>query len=321
MNKYSLITYCIILLYSLPLDARNDFSSTGYSSGAAVYLNRPVHAHAAALGRAVTAWDDELAGVQYNPAVLDRADGIHIAGSYTLFRRDEDRRLYGFSGAVPIGGYCVLGASFRTFGVDNIERRNEEKILLGTFEDKEIAAEVAVAGRFPFSISSGIRFRYLNQHYTETHNGGANGMGFDAGVLWAPIKHISIGLSGLNIGSYLWWNTGHRDIVLPQVRGGIAGIVFNKSLIVELDILTTLNQPTEISSGVQYTLFEIISARAGVSTSIDIPTRHSRNPDISAGVGIRHSFFGCDYALVIPTDNAREMLVNKFSLILRFNQP
>ncbi len=39
----------------------------------------------------------------------------------------------------------------------------------------------------------------------------------------------------------------------------------------------------------------------------------------SGGLGVRYSFFGCDYSLVIPTDNAQELVFHKLSLVLRFD--
>ena len=159
---------------------------------------------------------------------------------------------------------------------------------------------MAVAGRLKHAISIGIRARYLNQSYSGlsgTDGANAHGMGFDAGALWRPDSHVCIGVSGLNIGSYLWWGTEHRDIVLPQARLGIAGIFLKRSLTVEADVVKPLKQPFDVAMGLQYTFLGIISARAGAATSVDIESRHSRNPSISLGMGVQYSFFGCDYSI------------------------
>ena len=108
----------LFLLFAARVYAWEGFSSTGYSYGAAAYLDRPVHAHSAALGKAVTAWTGDLAGLQFNPAILDAAKGVHIVGSYEFLK--DDRRFLGVETAFPIGGYVVVGASFRNFGVDGL---------------------------------------------------------------------------------------------------------------------------------------------------------------------------------------------------------
>jgi len=310
----------VCLLTGSSLLAWDGFSSTGYSYGAAAYLDRPAHAHSAALGNAVTAWSEGLAGLQYNPAILDAAESVHLVGSYAFLK--DDRRFIAFQTAVPIGEYAVAGASFRTIGVEDIEQRDAFGYLEGHFDDRENAVDISVAGRFLWDISAGIRARYLNQFYKGlkgVDEGSAHGMGFDVGATWQPDSHVCVGVSGMNVGSYMWWATGWRDIVLPQARLGVAGLFLDRTLITELDVSRTLRQPLDVSLGIQYTLFDIISVRSGAATSIDIKERHSRDPDISLGLGVRYSFFGCDYSLVIPTDNAQELVFHKLSLVLRFD--
>jgi len=300
--------------------AWDDFASSGYSRGAAAYLDRPAHAHGAGLGKAATAWKEGLAGLQFNPAILDAAESFHLTGSYEFLK--DERRLIGVEACLPVGEYAVAAASFRAAGVDNIEQRDDYGYLEGHFDDRENAVDIAVAGRFLWNISGGIRARYLNQFYkglAGIDDGRAHGMGFDAGATWQPDSHVCVGVSGLNIGSYLWWATGWRDIVLPQARAGVAGLFFDQSLIAELDVVKTLRQPIDVMLGIQYTLFDIVSVRGGAGTSVDIKDRHSREPDFSVGAGVRYSFFGCDYSLTIPTDNAQELLSHKISLILRFD--
>ena len=321
---YSIIpvrsTVLACLLLATRLLAYDGFSSSGYSAGAAAYLDRPANAYTAALGKSATAWRTGMAGVQFNPAILDAAESVHLVGSYAFLK--DDRRFIAVEGALPIGEWVVIGAGFRQIGVDGIEQRDEYGYQDGLFDDRENAVEIGVAGRFLWNISAGLRARYLNQQYkglVGISEGKGNGMGFDLGATWAPIEQVCVGVSGLNVGSYLWWATGHRDIVLPQARVGVAGLFLTKSLIAEVDFVKTLHQPIDVSGAIQYTLFEIISARAGMATSVDIKDRHSRDPDISLGAGVRYSFFGCDYSLVIPTDNARDMLSHKISLVLRFS--
>ena len=317
--KHRIIIF--LLLASARLCAWDGFSSPGYAYGAAAYLDRPLHAYSAALCKAVTAWCDGLAGVQYNPAILDASKSVQLSGSNSFLT--DDRKLIAVDGAIPIGPYLVLGPGFRTFGVAGLEQRNEYGVLEGHFENHESAIELAMAGRFVCNISAGFRARYLNQIYkglTGTDEGNANGMGFDAGAFWQPDNHVCIGVSGLNIGSYVWWGTGHRDIVLPQARLGLAGIFLNRSLIVEADVARTLRQPVDLAMGIQYTLFGILSARAGAATGVDIESGHSRNPTISLGAGARYSFFECNYSITIPTDDSQGMISNQLSVVLLFNE-
>jgi hypothetical protein len=274
-----------------------DFASTGYSAGAAEYLKRPVSAQCAALAGAVVAWRGDLAGVQFNPAILDATPtGSYILhGTYTLMTLD--RKHLGADAATTIGNYLAAGISFTNYGVGNIEGRDSAGNLTDTFDYGENSLCLSAAGRIVGNIAIGGSFRYL---YEKMSTGRANGIGFDLGATYEPIPSLCVGMSIQNILSKLWWNTGHDDPVLSSARLGVAGLFFDKSLIAEIDVLKTVQQPLQVSLGAQYTLFRIVSARGGISFDADYVNFHTRYPDYSFGLGIRYSVFGFDYALVIP---------------------
>jgi hypothetical protein len=267
----------------------------------------------------VAAWYQDIAGGQFNPAILDAVESVQIEGSY-VFLSDE-RRFITAQTVIPVGQYLVGGFLFRNITVGQIELRDNDGYLGGHFDARENALDFCVAGRIPWNISLGAKVRYLGQRFKGIDNGRAYGVGFDAGALWRPNNMISVGLSGLNIGSYLWWKTGRRDPVLSQARAGACATLLENSLLIELDIAKTVKQPLEIAGGVQYSFIEILFVRAGVNTSVNFENRHSRDPDLSGGIGVRYSFFGCDYGITVPTEYTSEMMSHAVSLLLRFKPP
>jgi hypothetical protein len=298
----------------------SDFVSPGYADGGAAYLDLPLHAHAAALGQAVTAWRDDCAGLQYNPAVLDAANSLRSFISYKLLT--DDRTQKGIDIACPAGQFFVLGVGANVTGVDKIEHRDEAgnpNTDDEYFSYGENEFSIAAAGRFNYNISLGVRAHYLYENFSDIDRGSAQGMGFDAGATWQPDSHVCIGLSGRNMMSWLYWETGRRDPVLAQARLGIAGIFLQRSLTTEIDVAKTLRQPVDVSCGIQYAFQDLIYIRVGGLTSIDVENRHSSMPDLSAGLGIRYNFFGCDYSVTIPTDDASGLVSYGLSLVLRFN--
>ena len=87
----------IILAFTVAQAGESDFASLGYGEGAAEYLKLPRHAHSAALCGAVTAWQEELAGFQYNPAILDIVgipNGYPIIGTYSFMTLDRKHVAY-----------------------------------------------------------------------------------------------------------------------------------------------------------------------------------------------------------------------------------
>jgi len=292
------ILYLFLLAFS-SFGQYADFVSTGYSAGAAEYLERPVSAQSAALAGAVVAWRENLAGVQFNPAIVDATPAGYnvINGTYSLMTLD--RKHMGVNSAGTVGSYLAYGISFINYGVGNIDGRDSLGNETGAFNYNEDCLALSVAGRIVGNVAVGGTIRYLNENYSTGLSGG-NGIGFDLGATYEPLPILCVGLSAQNLLSKLWWNTGHVDPVLMGLRLGVAGLFLEKSLTTEIDVLKTVQQPIQISLGVQYTLLKIVSARGGISTDTDILKYHSRYPDYSFGIGIRYSVFGFDYACIIP---------------------
>lgn len=310
MSKRTLL---LLLLIYLPIWAgESDFASSGYSAGAAEYLKLPRHAHSAALCGAVSAWQEELAGIQYNPAIRDVViqHEIPVIASYSYMTLD--RTHIGIDAATSIGSYLVTGISFNNFSVGDIEGRDSLGLLTENFDYRTNAVSVSVAGRLKWPISLGITARYLYEHLEKER---ANGFGFDVGATYRPLEQLCIGISGQNIGSKIWWTTGHDDPVLATARLGIAALFLDSTLIGELDVAKTLKQPIDVSFGIQYKLFNILSIRAGTSTSLDIEEHDYRDFDFAFGVGMRYSIFGFDYAC--PITSSKLGVSHKISVVVK----
>ncbi len=308
-----------ILLLFLTITAlqagESDFASSGYARGAAEYLKLPRHAHSAALAGATAAWQEEFAGIQYNPAILDAVvDIVPVIATYSFMT--WDRKHQGVDAAMPLGDFVISGLSLMKYGVGDIEGRDSLGNPTEDFDYSANTVALSVAGRLQWPVSLGITARYIHEQMAGEQG---HGCGFDIGATYWPIEQLCIGISGRNIGSYLWWTTDHRDQVLPTAQLGIAGRFLDTTLIAELDVAKTLRQPIDVSLGLQYKLFGILSIRAGMATSLDIAERDYRDFDFSVGLGMRYSWFGVDYAM--PINSARLGLTHKISVIGKFPSP
>jgi hypothetical protein len=309
--------FSFIILLALSASAQSSvFSSSGYASGSAEYLKLPVSAQSAGLCGAVSAWRDNVAGAQYNPAIYDvlYEGSYYFDGTYSLMTLD--RKHLGFSAAGAIGGYLVAGLTFVSAGVDNIESRDSLGALNDTFNYAENAIAVSVAGRLIWNISLGATVRYLFEKMQTT---GANGISADVGATWQPLDYLCVGTSAQNLGGRLWWSTGHSDPVLATIRAGICGAFIKKTLRAELDIVKPLEQPEEIALGLQYTLLDVILFRGGISIALDAPSMHSAYQDYALGFGIRYSSFGFDYGLMIP--NSELGLTHRVTVCVELRNP
>jgi len=286
-----------ILLLALCLDlfAEGELTAPEYASGAAEYLKLPIHGDAASRNGAVTASGDWTSASRYNPSLIDKVDSLQVVATYTLMTLD--RKLVSFDLAHPVGGYTVLGASFTMFTILGFDARDSIGIPAGSFNDRENAVSLSAAGRFIGGISGGLTLRYLIQQLESEK---ANGLGIDLGACYAPLPWLNTGISACNLLSWMWWSTGRRDQVLPLVRAGIAGILFDSSLAIEIDGEKTIKQPVEIAGSISYEFFGIISLKAGGRTGIDVRDISYRPPDFSCGLGFHYKSFGFVYGLRIP---------------------
>ena len=311
--KQFYIILLILLAFTATQAGESDFTSLGYGEGAAEYLKIPRHAHSAALCGAVTAWRQELAGLQYNPAVLDIVgipNGYPIVATYSFM--SLDRKQAGVDASFALGSYIAGGISLSNYSVGEIEGRDEYANETEDFDYRALTLAATLAGRLQWPISWGVTLRYLSEQL-DVEMG--NGFGFDLGAAYYPIDYLCIGISGQNIGSWIFWTTDHDDQVLPTARLGIAGLGLDSTLIAELDIVKTLRQPIDISLGIQYKLFNVLFLRVGTATSIDIEDRDYRNFDFSFGAGMRYSMFGFDYAC--PITSSKLGVSHKISVIVK----
>lgn len=296
MNRTLLL--CIALYVCVGAQSA-DFVSPNYANSAAEYLRMPLHASVAALGTAVVASRDDLANAQYNPAILDAlpAETMDVRGTFSILALDQKHTGANFAGNA--GSYFVYGISYINFGVGGIPNTNSIGKELGTFSYNNTSIAASAAGRIMSSIAVGATVRYINEHL---FNRSANGLGFDVGATFIPVPFLSLGICAQNIGSYVWWNTGTTERVTPTGRIGVCGMFLGKTLLVETDFIKTLQRPEEFAGGIQYFFLNLFYIRGGINGAVDVQNQRSNYPDYSLGVGMRHSFFGFDYACLIPPD-------------------
>jgi hypothetical protein len=303
MNK---IFLTFITLYACVAAQSRDFTSVNYASGAAEYLKLPIHASSAALGSAVVASRNDLANVQYNPAILDALPQgeMNIVGTYSILTLD--RRHNGLDFAGNAGNYFVYGISYLNYGVGKIDGRDTFGIQTGMFDYAANAITASAAGRVTNNIALGATLRYINESLSVEN---VNGIGFDIGATYLPLPFLSFGASVQNLGSYLWWSTGTREAVLPAGRIGVCGNLLKKTLLIETDFIKTQTQPEEVAAGIQYYFLDLLYVRGGINTAVAVEKQSSKYPDYSLGLGMRYLSLGFDYACQIPDSRSLESVL------------
>lgn len=230
----------------------------------------------------------------WNPSVLARAQRYSVTGFHTrLFDSDVSYQYLGFT--APTIDFGVFGVGLFRLGVDNIERRDANNFLLGTFSDERYSINLAY-GRSFSGIDFGVALtgeRHSLDTYTATTSPGVN---LAVSKITYPkstyIREIAFALIGKNLlrpSSRL----GGSSTEYPY-RGDIGATVVMSPGSPESHLFSLHGRISKVDGvsstigvGLEYTYQAHLSIRAGLDKS---------NP--SVGVGIEYRNFGFDYSVV-----------------------
>ena len=208
-----------VILCILPGSA-SLFAQSG--GGATAFLQRPIGVEAISLGGAYASVARDPSAIFWNPAGLAQSKNFRIMSSYAILPLDQQHNFVGI--AIPVMPQLVLGGGWINYGVDGIDRRDENKNLLGQFSSSDNAFIISVAKQFSVqnrgSFTLGASGKYL---YSSIAGVTASGFGFDIGGLFR-FDRFTIGASAQNLGSTLNWKTESlRDDHVPfTARGGLS---------------------------------------------------------------------------------------------------
>jgi hypothetical protein len=147
---------------------------------------------------------------------------------------------------------------------------------------REVMAGVSFSRRLADQLQIGLSLDYYSlsiQNY-----GSASSLGLDVGLLLNLSDDVRWGVSALNINAP---TIGVAKERLPQVFS--TGICYNPipEATINAELQKDIRYPTELHVGVEYTMFEVLSVRGGIS---------GEPSTLNAGLGIRYSIFQFDYA-------------------------
>lgn len=191
---------------------------------AAEFLDTGIGVRAMGMGGAFTAIADDASSVYWNPAGLMRlsrpeAAFMHASNFAGLLQSDV------LHAAKPTASYA-LGLTYLRVGVSDIKYTsrldpNGRPIIDKTVNDVEQALLVSAAKPLAGDkLLAGVTVKALQQSIGDNR---AFGFGFDAGVLYRLGSGWSLGAILQDIsGTFVFWDTGHRDVKAPRLSLGAA---------------------------------------------------------------------------------------------------
>jgi hypothetical protein len=283
-------------------------------------LTKGVGARALAMGGAFTAAANDATAAFYNPAGLALIDNVQLS---TMHAIENDLQEYDFYNVAfhteNAGSYAF---SYLRLGVDGIDITGSTPTVLGTTTYSDNAGLISGGWKVGKQFAVGVTAKFLMSNaYTAT----AFGVGADVGVLYKPIKELTIGLVGRDITggtNIAWQNTPTNPVqtLEPSATLGIAYVQeFGKrqnqgaapvpvsTLTMEVDadslyMFVPGSAPpgtpplNNYHFGIEYWYKQFVAIRGGFETK----GLQFDNDDFtpSAGVGIWAYLFEIDYAFV-----------------------
>lgn len=320
----SLIIVCIVRCQSVEARYTADFLTLG------------VGARALAMGGAGTVLSDNAYAPYWNPAGLGHLTRYEVSFMHSTLNGEDAYDFAGV--VVPLKKRGAIGVSWLRVGVDDIPITSLPVVsrpvgptnrpeVVGSFNNTENAFLFAYGGRLPalrgihLRLGGTLKLLYMSGYRSTNAIGGGADLGLVAMTSPEKPHQLILGLQASDVfTTKLYWNTppssedetSYTETILPHLKIGLATVhalsAFRSRLILSLDTYiqnrgssdaeTPEGSPIELHAGAEWTLFDLLALRVGVS---ERSGSLESIRQLTAGVGLNLRFItgagaGLDYA-------------------------
>ncbi len=224
-----------LLIQLLIITVISSISAQEFRKYAGEFMSIDVSARAQAMGGAFSSVSDDVFAAFYNPAGLAQITSTQLGFTHTQqFLASVNYDYLGFVHSPNEDR--SYGVSLIRLGIDNIKDSraagilDEQGVLLGIDEsqlDKFNSADYVfffslgqrLGSKFMLGFNAKLVRRDLADHT-------ANGLGFDAGAMYAVSDSWQVSVMARNVTSTLIaWDTGEKELVTPNLRFGTSYLV------------------------------------------------------------------------------------------------
>ncbi|MBN1595819.1 PorV/PorQ family protein [candidate division FCPU426 bacterium] len=287
MKKGLLLLAAMMMAFSAWADGNN--------YGPAAYLDYGAGSRATGMGGAFVALADDATAGFWNPAGLAQMDlyRYQFGMQYAYLANDMNSSYLAYSFQLPDIG--CFSASWMNFSIHDIEGRDENGELAGTFGSSENIF-IASFGRKVYEwvkgLSLGINVKMLHQGLGDY---AAFGHGLDIGAIWQPVLYWdhTVGVQVQNLLQRLYWQD--TDAVDASLVNAVAGValrflpsadeMYFYHLISAFDFKFSEYNRFDYRLGVEYWYIQSIGARAGYNSR-----------EVTMGASYREDLYEVDYA-------------------------
>jgi hypothetical protein len=245
----------IILGFIWIVNISSAIAETGKAGYAGDFLKFGLGARSLGMGGAFTAIAEGYEASYYNPAGLGFNTGHEIGFAYQNLTLD--RKLSSVAAVIPVRNEAVMGVSWAYSSVGSVPIRDSDRNLLGNMGNNNNSFGLSFSKKVVDQASAGATIHYfqskLESFTTFT-------IGVDLGGIYNYQDLAAIGLSISNLGSNYSWDDWagngkkYKDKFPVQIRGGVAGFLYDKTLVASIDIVKNEKLDPVLHAGAEYWL-------------------------------------------------------------------
>ena len=198
--------------------------------------------------------------------------------------RKLNRREFIGAATPLLGGALSLGCDY--FKIGSIEARQEPtQEPIGTFDAQDILLYAGFARSLSSQLAIGATAKYATERIGSDN---AQTVLFDMGARFEPIKNLSLGIVGRNVGTKPKFKSEEIDLPVT-IAGGVAADI--KGMIVGAEVSKPKGTDLKVGLGVERYVVDYLALRAGYKFGYD-------EENMAFGVGFVKSIWQIDYAFV-----------------------
>jgi len=274
----------LLVVLALPGGAAAATGDTGFA-----FLKLGVGARPMAMGGAYVAIADDPTAVSWNPAGLAGLSGTRVTAAHDSWIQDFREE---YAGVTSQLGRGAIGFGFTGFYTSQFDARDETGQIIGQFGFNDIAMSAGYGMRLGKGLDAGLTGSYVHEMIDQET---ASTFSMNLGLLYA-VKQTGLTFGGAvqNLGGDASFITETFSLPLTYSLGGAFGhdvMKGNGHATLTAEYRQAKSDDGHFNMGAEYTYKRTVSLRGGYKTGYD-------DQQWSVGLGVSHSWYAFDYALV-----------------------
>ncbi len=256
ITRIATLGITLFVLSSSALNAQESSGNAGTASALLLRFNPSVRV--AGMSGAYSGLADDENALLFNPAGLTNMNFSGVSLNHTEWL--EDIRIENLTAGYAITRDFGVGIGLTHMWMGDLQGTDEFGNETESFSVSSSVLQIGGGYKILSGVRGGVAFKYVIDDLAGYK---ANGFAFDAGFLFnTVVNNLTAGLSVQNLGGKISYDQEKQSLPL-SFRGGLAYDITSINMLLTADAAKSTDTDLDILLGVEYTLQEQFTLRAG----------------------------------------------------------